>query len=296
MLATNTRSSDRVTLTIALEALGTDPSGQEFAELARTQLVSRGGAELVLRRQLAIGQLLRLRLRSASFGNVASDGTSVPQENRESQARVVAQLGAQPEGFTYGVALVDPGAALWDVAIPSLDTAHCALARLVMECVHCRSREIAYLDERQLREFDLHQIVARSCRSCGVSTLWQPAAQEDTTKRVAVEAAAKEAPQASPDPRKSNRVRAILQACVRRPGEADEIVVCENVSPTGLCFRSRRGYPAGTSLSVAVPYAREGANVFVPAEVVYHQAIPAIGLSRHGVAYSPSPAANSPAA
>jgi len=296
MPGTNTRSSDRVTLTLRLEALGIDQSGQEFKEPARTQLVSRGGAELIVKRHLAVGQSLRLRLPSIAPRRPADSAPSNAPDNREAEARVVAQLGGHPEGFAYGVALADPGAsALWDVTIPPLAASHLAMARLLMECVHCRSRELAYLDERELREFDLHQIVARACRSCGVATLWQPAAQEDT-RRSSADRAQKFPPPNFERTRNNSRVRAILQACIRRPGEPDEIVVCENVSPTGLCFRSRRGYPAGTSLSIAVPYSREGANVFVPAEVVYHQALPAIGLSRHGVAYSPSPDSAPPSA
>jgi hypothetical protein len=289
MSATNTRSSDRVTLTLRLEAIGVDQSGQEFAEPARTQLVSRGGAELVLRRQLAVGQTLRLRLPAVADGYAPA-----AEEIREADARVVAELGGHPEGFAYGVALADPGAKLWDVTIPPLSAAHLAMARLLMECVHCRTRELAYLDERELREFDLHQIVARACRSCNAATLWQPAAQEAPPKSAA---AGKPHAEAFSHPRDKGRVRAILQACIRlsaAPGDAgerEEIVICENVSPTGLCFRSRRAYPAGTALSVAVPYSREGANVFVPGEVIYQQSLPAIGLSRHGVAYnSPIPA------
>jgi len=289
MSATNTRSSDRVSLTLRLEAFGIDQSGQEFAEPARTQLVSRGGAELVLKRQLVIGQMLRLRLPAAEHSDA-----STPAEIREAEARVVAQLGGHPEGFAYGVALSDPSSKLWDITIPPLAAAHLAMARLLMECVHCHSRELAYLDERELREFDLHQIVARACHTCNASTLWQPAAQEAPSH--SARAQQKSAAHKFSHPRSNGRVRAILQACIRvsaapdAPGETEEIVVCENVSPTGLCFRSRRAYPAGTALSVAVPYSREGANVFVPAEVIYHQALPAIGLSRHGVAYnSPTP-------
>ncbi len=297
MSATNTRSSDRVSLTFRLEAYGTDQSGQEFSEPARTQLVSRGGAELVLRRQLAVGQTLRLRLPASE-----SDA-STAAEIREAEARVVAQLGGHPEGYAYGVAIADPAAKLWDVTIPPLSAAHLAMARLLMECVHCRSRELAYLEERELREFDLHQLVARACGICKASTLWQPAAQESPAR--SARASRNSAEHKFASPRNNGRVRAIWQACIRvtpAPGagatpagttpaaEPDEIVVCENVSPTGLCFRSRRAYPAGTALAVAVPYSREGANVFVPAEVIYHQALPAIGLSRHGVAYnSPSP-------
>jgi hypothetical protein len=300
MSATNTRSSDRVSLTLRLEAFGTDQSGQEFSEPARTQLVSRGGAELVLKRQLAVGQTLRLRLPAAAVSDA-----STPAEIREAEARVVAQLGGHPEGFAYGVAIADPGAKLWDISIPPLAAAHLAMARLLMECVHCRSRELAYLDGRELREFDLHQIVARPCRACNASTLWQPAAQESAAHSAGE--SQKSAAHKLSHPRNNGRVRAILQACIRvsvaagaaasgaaplgAAGESEEIVVCENVSPTGLCFRSRRAYPAGTALAVAVPYSRQGANVFVPAEVIYHQSLPAIGLSRHGVAYNAPSAA-----
>ena len=55
------RRSDRVCLTLLLEASGRDAEGHEFVEAARTMLISRHGGVIVLNRHLAAGQEVTLR-------------------------------------------------------------------------------------------------------------------------------------------------------------------------------------------------------------------------------------------
>jgi hypothetical protein len=76
-----------------------------------------------------------------------------------------------------------------------------------------------------------------------------------------------------------------LTACIREASSDDELAVCEDISPVGMCFRSKRRYDAGTKIDVAVPYSPEAANIFLPSSVVYSEEIPKAGLFRHGVEY-----------
>jgi len=76
-----------------------------------------------------------------------------------------------------------------------------------------------------------------------------------------------------------------LTACIRQANEDDELAVCEDISPVGMCFRSKRRYNAETAISVAVPYSPEAANIFFPARVIYCEEMPKAGLFRHGVEY-----------
>ena len=76
-----------------------------------------------------------------------------------------------------------------------------------------------------------------------------------------------------------------LTACIRQTDTDDELAVCEDISPVGMCFRSKRRYEPGTKIDVAVPYSPEAANIFLPSSVVYSEEIPKAGLFRHGVEY-----------
>jgi hypothetical protein len=269
MTAQNTRQSDRAALSIDIEALGTESDGREFVEPARTLLISRTGAAIVIGRQLAPGEILVLRRRT-------NNG-----DQQEARVRVVAEIGTQPEGHAYGVAILDPGVNFWGVQFPDFEESEKAVARVVIQCMHCEIREVAYLGERELKEFETHEAVARYCPVCGFPALWTQASQGSEEKNTSKE-------NASAGPARQGakaRLKTTLSACVRIPGEADEMAVCENVSRGGVCFRSRRRYEPGTQITVAFPFRREGANIFVAARVVHCQEVRSAGLFRHGVAY-----------
>jgi hypothetical protein len=72
---------------------------------------------------------------------------------------------------------------------------------------------------------------------------------------------------------------------VRQAGYGEERVVCENASPEGLCFRSKKPYVEGTRVEVAFPYAEGNANIFLPARITSSEKLPSAGLFRHGLEY-----------
>ncbi len=81
------------------------------------------------------------------------------------------------------------------------------------------------------------------------------------------------------------RLQTRLTACIRKAGEDDELAVCEDISPIGMCFRSKRRFDTDTPIEVAVPYSPDAANIFLPARIVYSEEIPKAGLFRHGTEY-----------
>lgn len=280
-MALSGRRTDRVSLTLLLEVSGTDSRGQQFKEPSRTLLINRGGGVILLERDLADGQQIHIRRQEQKASK------------REGAVRVVGQFGRQKEGILYGVEIVDPATDLWGIEFPPIAESTEAIARMLLQCGYCHGREVAYLNEMELRGFESNRGIARHCRTCGVPSVWTQAPHEEEKKltprgsRARRTAEAQEA--ASPDEEKRDRHRIRLKtrltACIRQAGSDDELAVCEDISPVGMCFRSKRRYEAEANVDVAVPYSPDAANIFLPARIVYSEEIPKAGLFRHGTEY-----------
>jgi hypothetical protein len=85
--------------------------------------------------------------------------------------------------------------------------------------------------------------------------------------------------------RKHVRTRVNFSACVRHPDRGDDIVICEDMSRGGLRFKSKKQYYAQSLIEIAAPYNPGQPAIFVPAQIVSVQELPAEHLFRHGVAY-----------
>ena len=269
------RRSDRISISFALETSGTDASGHAFLETARTIVVNRHGALLDLHRKLQKGQTLSLKRR-------LDDGSS-----RQAEVRVVACENETENGGEYGVTFLDENLVFWDIEFPPPEKSVDAVVRLLVECTHCRSRELAYLDSRELKEFEANKLFARHCRSCESPTIWkqpgEPAGNsgpEEARRRAGDSRLA-----ATLAGRETTRYDAHLTACVREKPGKEEMAVCENVSRQGIAFRTRNKYEEGARVEVAVPYTPGMANVFVPAVVIHVRPVPTAGLYRHGAKY-----------
>lgn len=279
MTSEGVRRSDRVALTLLLEASGHDVNGEQFQELARTLLLNRHGAVVVLDRELAPEQRIHLRRRTPL------------ESHREGEARIVGQFGKQNDGAIYGIEVLGD-TDLWGVEFPPVAQSAEAVARMLLECTYCRSREVVYLNEFELRGFETNRGIARHCKLCAVPSIWVQAAHEDEKKlggrsRGRKGESGKGAADADPEApkRERPRVRTRLTACIRQADADDELAVCEDISPIGMCFRSKRRYEANTPVDVAVPYSPDAANIFLPARIVYSEAMPKAGLFRHGTEY-----------
>src|SRR5579863_3870308 len=274
------RRTDRVSLTLLLDVSGTDGEGQEFNLPARTLQINRNGAVIVLDRDLKAEQRVNIQRKAPS------------ESTRRAQVRVVGQFGRQDDGYLYGVEITDPAADLWGVEFPPVAQSPEAVARMLLECTSCRSREVVYLNELELATFETNRGIARHCKTCGVPSIWVQALHEDE-KKLARAARGKRGadgqggipPGGEQRERQRLRLKTRLTACVRQPNADDELAVCEDISPVGMCFRSKRHYQANAEIEVAVPYSPDAANIFLPARVVYSEEMPKAGLFRHGTEY-----------
>lgn len=273
------RRSDRVSLTLLLEVSGKDAHGQEFKESARTLLINRTGAVVVLDRELQPESQIHLRRQAPA------------EAHREGNVRVVGQFGRQKDGFLYGVEILEDQKDLWGIEFPSISDSSDAVARMLLECTYCRNREVAYLSEIELQGFETNRGIARHCKNCGVPSVWTQAPHEDEKKIAARAARSRRTAESAGPPseeqreRQRLRLKTRLTACVRQSNSDDELAVCEDISPIGMCFRSKRKYDVDAAVEVAVPYSPDAANIFLPARIVYSEEMPKAGLFRHGTEY-----------
>ncbi len=269
------RQSDRVTLRLEVEASWFGSDGVALNKPAQSLLASRNGGVIRLQDKLFPGQ--ELTLRRVLEGDAA----------KSVRARIVAEIDREAEGFLYAISILDPHADFWEVEFPPLREGEESLARMMMECSFCQRREVVYLNEMELKSFEIRRCVARVCKHCDAPSIWvetQPDAKvEDALpSRAAVEGRV--------IPRRNRaRVKARVLACIRRRGFQEEVVVCEDLSKGGMSFRSRNQYPQGSRIEVAVPYTPGAGAIFVPIRIVSSQAITTAGLFRHGAAYLREP-------
>src|SRR5580658_10413795 len=268
------RQSDRVSFRMPVEASWVGNGGLEVRQSAETLLVSRNGAVVRLPEKLFAGQEITLRRqREGDSWKIA-------------RVRIVAEIDQEPEGFLYAIAIVDPRADFWDIDFPAPHKAQEALARLLMECSFCQRREVVYLNEPELKSFEIRKCVARVCPHCDSPSIWIEAQPEVAP----VVPDVPDVPDGRIAPRRNRtRVKARVLACIRRRGFQEEVAVCEDLSKGGISFRSRNQYPEGTRVEVAVPFTPGSAAIFVPIRIVFSQPIPAAGLYRHGAAYVRTP-------
>jgi hypothetical protein len=275
------RRSDRVSLTLLLEASGRDVNDQEFKLPARTMQINRTGAVILLERDLRADQRIEIRRLAPA------------EAHRHTQIRIVGQFGLQKEGFVYGVEILDPQSDIWNIEFPPIAESEEAVARMLLECTYCRTREVIYLNELELRGFETTRGIARLCKTCGVPSTWTQAPHENERKMASRGARARRNQDVADEiptggeqrERQRLRMKTRLTACIRQVNADDELAVCEDISPVGMCFRSKRRYDPGAKVDVAVPYSPETANIFLPSNVVYSEEIPKAGLFRHGVEY-----------
>ena len=269
------RQSDRVSFRMPVEVSWALGGGAELRRVAETMLVSRNGGVLRLNEKLTAGQEITVR---------RMEGDIV----RTARARIMAEIDKEPDGFLYAIHITEPRADFWDIEFPPTHKAEEALARLLMECGFCQRREVVYLNELELKSFEIRKCVARLCKHCDTPAIWIEAQPEMKTPENGTTPAPSIEERVIPR-RNRTRVKARVMACIRRRGFQEEVVVCEDLSKGGLSFRSRNKYEEGSRLEVAVPFTPGSSAIFVPLRIVFSQAIPSAGLYRHGAAYIKAP-------
>jgi PilZ domain len=251
------RRSDRVPVELPIVVTGTDAMGAGFLEQSKTVMVGRHGAKILLVRMLVPDQEINIRCLKTS---------------RESDARVVGQLGSEGQGHFYGVEILDDDPALWGIDFPPASESEAAVGRVLLECVRCHSQELAYLDEFEVEVLETNQSLSRHCRRCTDTSVWKK-----STPREGAEAPAQPPPphaieretRRTRNDRKHVRLDLKVEVCIRHPQHGEEVATTINVSRGGFRFKSAKGYGEGWVIEAALPYSKSGANIFTPARIVY---------------------------
>jgi hypothetical protein len=271
------RRSDRIAMSIPIRVSGTDEGGKDFQAESRTVNLSRHGATIVLKQNLKPDQDLKI---------------SVLRRSKVAAFRVVGRIGGESDGFVYGVAQLNTDVDLWGIGFPPTSDVKRVVGRLLMECGQCKHQEIAYMNELEVQVFQANQELTRPCEKCRKATVWRGARSETAVPGPASPSAGLAAAESAltPQPsttgkRRNTRVNTRLLACIRQPGFADEVVMTENMSRGGLCFRSSKAYVSGSPIEVAVPFAAGGANIFVSARVAHVMHKETETIFRVGVCY-----------
>jgi hypothetical protein len=288
------RRSCRISKEIGILLVGSDTEGKVFSEQTRTVLLSRHGAGIVSRYKLSAEQELILRRLD---------------NNKETEVRVVGQIGEESEVYTYGVAFLDSTNNFWGIQFPAPSELEQKTRIVIMECSSCKTRETVEHSDLESDVYFINEGIFRFCKRCGSSTFWKRASEDAEETPVMVELSPRlssaytyidveEEPQPEPvavaeakpparqeNRRKHVRTKANFKACVRSFAFGDDIVACEDISRGGLCFRSRKAYTAKFTIEVAAPYAEGVQNFFVPGEIVHVEELTEEKMFRCGVAY-----------
>jgi hypothetical protein len=278
-----TRRSGRIQREIAILVVGSDLEGKVFSEQTKTVVLSLHGAGIVSQYKLVPEQELILRRLDT---------------NRETEIRIVGQIGSQSDNYTYGVAFLDPEVDFWGVKFPSLTDSEVRAIHLLLECSSCRGREAVDQSDLAADVFAINEGIVRFCKNCGSSTFWKRASvgagdKSDWPQPLQAQEAAMEA-ESAPAPRtaalqenrrKYVRTKVNCKACIRQPGQTLDVVVCEDMSRGGLRFKSRKRYFERSTVEIAAPYTPGTQSIFVHARIVYVQELPEEKLFRCGVQY-----------
>ncbi|HTC79121.1 MAG TPA: PilZ domain-containing protein, partial [Terriglobales bacterium] len=154
------RSSGRIPKEIPILLIGSDLGGKVFSEHTSTILLSLHGAGVLSRHKLSPEQELVLRW---------------PERNKETEIRVVGQVGSQDGHHTYGVAFFDQDLNFWEIDFPPVSAAQRELGLLSLICSHCKTLEKVDDSGPEADVCATNEGVLRFCKRCGSSTLWKPA-------------------------------------------------------------------------------------------------------------------------
>ena len=271
------RRSDRISVQLPIILSGTDVTGKDFVEAGRTIVIARYGAKILCQRKLS--PQLEIIVHCL-------------MTNEDAHARVVGQVRESLEGTYYGVELTNQDVDLWGVEFPPIEQSETAIGRVLVECTHCRRRELAYLNEFEAEVLERSRSLWRQCKKCADTSLWREtwlrADEELPHEEVAIaQISPPPPPKRTIDDRKHTRLELQMQALIRDPQGWEEVVVSENISRGGLRFKSKKHYAEEWTIEVALPYSSGGANIFSAATIKYIGKTAEEGETVYGVAYIP---------
>ncbi len=263
----NQRQSDRIRYAYRIRIAGIDSAGYQFEEDARTEVITRDGGMIVSGLSLNSGGHLKLT-----------------RGDQEVEARVVGQVGIRNEEYMYGVQFMNDSRDFWPVKFPDVRASD-GVGRGVLQCSRCNVQEVLALGEIEMIVFEDMKVIPHQCGRCKDETLWMSPVLLGDTELVTGSASfdptggvAYHRPRTIND-RKHNRIEMKrMRACIHHDNYADDEVDVLDISRGGIRFVSLIDYAPGTRVDVAVPYTKDGANVFSPARIARVKCRPTASL------------------
>lgn len=161
MTNTKVRRSGRISREIPIILIGSDAEGLVFSEETKTVVLSRHGAGIVSVHKLIAEQ--ELHIRSLEF-------------NRETEIRVVGEIGTEGCTHTYGVAFTDPTDPtidFWQIEFPPPPSAN-GSPTLSLACSGCGQDLALEQGDYEADVCAIHGGLVRYCVECGLSTCHHP--------------------------------------------------------------------------------------------------------------------------
>ena len=261
------RQSERITLALPIQVTGSNLFSDAVHCDGWTEVVSENGARIRLTQSLSPDQEITVRC---------------VETGRQASARVVDRVGARSKQSVYGIMLLGPEAPPWGITFPHRGDSVGAVGRIVLECLACHTRELAYLDAFELEVLENNDILSRFCRRCTDSTIWRKAFEPFPP----AEADSADSPWSGQERRRELRRDMRTLACIRSHKHGEELVKVRNVSRNGLCFEGRRAYEVEWVIEVAIPFSSGGGNVFLPARIARVQGLPPGEITLFGIEYA----------
>ena len=208
--------------------------------------------------------------------------------DEDADARIIGCVLEEAQGAHYGIELVAPDANIWGIEFPPYESEDSAVGRILLECVHCKRREIAKLNELEAEVVERSRSLWRDCKRCAELTLWKEAwlkAHEELPGPA--EAVLKpEPPRRTSDERRHRRLEIQMEALIRDPQAWEEVVKTLDVSRGGFRFKSRKHYGVDWRIEVALPRSSGGGNIFSAAKIKFVRETPGEDEKNYGVAYT----------
>jgi hypothetical protein len=154
------RRSGRIASELDIALLGTDTTGKVVLEQTKTVVLSRHGAGVVSRYRFSPDELLTL---------------SLPSSAKETEIRLVGQMGGEAGRYIYGVAFVDPDPHFWPMDFPEAESFEPDASQTLLECSLCQARETVQQHEIEDDVFAVNGYILRPCAACGTATPWKKA-------------------------------------------------------------------------------------------------------------------------
>lgn len=131
-----------------------------------------------------------------------------------------------------------------------------------IECVTCHAQKSVELSPAKFQELSQSWKTREPCKNCGEVTEWSfaQAAVDETEQEgfwdwmaATGEFLEPAAAAAQDERRKEPRVDVRVQLRIASEGGTEEEVTSDNISKSGFCFSSSRGYQVGATIRVTLP-------------------------------------------